>query len=195
MTLTWEQWLALDYEQLIAAYKTFRKQKLNWFEGLGMRLSFTDELLDFLNETMLRHEILLRQQTVYLAAIAGLPPPEIPGIGRRNTTEPQEIMKPREVRSAGNHVCDRMADCRRAIVTIVRVESSLDQDVEIETIGNIVDSTDNFTAIGVNNPCPADDRIDILLYGDYWHPWVGIRVIAATAPTAGSISAQVVNQE
>lgn len=189
-----------NYEQLKEQYQQWKSERLSWWERLGMALTFTDELLDFLNLTMLRHEILLRQAVVYLATIAGLPPPpppiEVPIVRpKRVTAEAQEIMEPRAVRSVGTHVCERMADCRAAIITIVRVESGLNQDIEIETIGNVDDTVENYTPIGTRDPCPSGDRIDIILYGDNWRPYVGIRVIAAVAPTAGLITARVINQE
>lgn len=126
----------------------------------------------------------------------GIGRPDYSESGRRLTAaEPQEIMAATEIRAIGTTVCDSMADCRSAIVIIVRVVSTLDEDVEIETIGNITDATALYTPIGVNDTCPANDRIDIIMYGDYWRPYVGIQVIAAVAPTSGSISAEVINQE
>lgn len=133
---------------------------------------------------------------LFTVVTRGIGRPDYSESGRRLTAaDPQEILAATEIRAMGTTVCDNMADCRSAIVIIVRVVSTLDEDVEIESIGNNEDDLATYTTIGVNDICPAGDRIDIIMYGDYWRPYVGIRVIAAVAPTAGSISAEVINQE
>lgn len=100
-----------------------------------------------------------------------------------------------EVRQAGIIRADLMVDYANGKRAIIKVESSLDQAVDIQTVGNIVDSFDSATDIGPSVPCAANDAISIGLAWDDWHPWIGVVINMAVVPTAGRLRIIVVIQE
>ncbi len=100
-----------------------------------------------------------------------------------------------EVRQAGIIQANMMVDYTSGKRALIKVESSLDQAVDIQTIGNIVDNFASAADIGPVLPCPANDNISIGLGWDDWHPWIGVRMNLAAVPTAGRLMIMVVIQE
>lgn len=108
--------------------------------------------------------------------------------------EPQEIYE-QAIRSVGNFETEGMVDFRNAKRIIFKIESSLDQAVNIQPVGNIFD---NFTlATNINGawPCVANGNIHIGLAWDDWMPFVGLRITTAVAPTTGILKIWAVIQE
>jgi len=77
----------------------------------------------------------------------------------------------------------------------IKVESTLDQDVLIQVIGNNVDSTTKATDINSPLSCPAGGNISVGLAWDDWIPYVGVEITTAVAPTTGTLTVKVTVQE
>ena len=78
---------------------------------------------------------------------------------------------------------------------IIKVESTLDQDVLIQIIGNTVNSTTRATDIQGPLPCVAGGNITVGLAWDDWHPFCGVEITAAVAPTTGTLTITATVQE
>lgn len=108
--------------------------------------------------------------------------------------EPEQIFN-QAIRSVGAFNTDRMVDCTNIKRTLFKIESSLDQAVIIQLVGNVPDSFFLATNVGPALPCIANGNISVGLAWDDWHPFVGIRITTAVAPTTGILKVWVVNQE
>jgi len=78
---------------------------------------------------------------------------------------------------------------------IIKVESSLDQAVQVQIIGNTVNSVLLATDIGAPLPCVANGNISVGLAWDDWHPYVAVEITTAVAPTAGTLTVTATVQE
>lgn len=99
------------------------------------------------------------------------------------------------VRQTGTLYSDKMVDFNVGKRLLIKVESSLDQAVIIQPIGNIANTIDLPTNIGPPLPCPANSNISVGLAWDDWHPYVGVEITLAVAPTAGLLNIWAVIQE
>jgi len=109
--------------------------------------------------------------------------------------EPVEIFA-REVREAAVTIdCDKMLDYRRGKRLLFKVESSLDQAVNFQLVGNIVDDMGLATNINAALAVAANGNISVGLAWDDWHPFVGARVIVGAAPTTGRLKVEYSIQE
>ena len=108
--------------------------------------------------------------------------------------EPEEIYR-FAIRTAGTFYSNKMVDWTRGKRLLIKVESSLDEEVQIQLIGNIVDDMELATDIDTPKACPANDNISIGPAWDDWQPYVGAKVTVATAPTAGVLTISAVIQE
>lgn len=108
--------------------------------------------------------------------------------------EPEEIYR-KEIRTAGTFYCDRMVNWTKGKRLLLRVVSSLNQAVQIQAIGNINDAKEGSTDINTPQACAAHDRISIGFAWDDWQPYIGAKIIVATAPTAGVLTILAVIQE
>ena len=108
--------------------------------------------------------------------------------------DPEQIFSS-SIRAAGTYYSDRMVDFRNAKRILFKVESSLNQAVNIQIIGNVQDSKD--LAIDINGvlPCTANGNISVGLAWDDWHPYIGVRITVAVAPTAGILNIWAMAQE
>ena len=88
-----------------------------------------------------------------------------------------------------------MVDWTKGKRVHIKVESTLDQDVVIQVIGNNVNSTTNATDIDSPLPCPAGGNIAVGPAWDDWYPYVGIQITTAVAPTAGILTIKATVQE
>lgn len=156
-------------------------------------------------EVSLSPETINELAAAIAAAIAlGVPPPTEPGAPppppvtvkvERIIPEPQVIVRQKTLRATGTFPCDSMADCRAADRVLIWVKSTLDQQVEIQAVGNIFDSTSNCIPLASSVPLPEDDYVGITIPADYWYPYIGIEITASAAPTRGELNATVVSQE
>ncbi|KKM78809.1 hypothetical protein LCGC14_1356300 [marine sediment metagenome] len=78
---------------------------------------------------------------------------------------------------------------------VIKVESSLDQAVQIQIIGNNVNSTTLATDINSPLPCEASGNISVGLAWDDWTPYVGVKITTAVAPTTGTLTITATVQE
>ena len=143
-------------------------------------------------------------QAVATAIALGAPAPVEPGVPapppvtvkiERVIPEPQVILRQRAIGATGTFNCDSMADCRAADRILIWVKSTLDQDVQIQAIGNIFQAIENSIPLGSTATLPAGDFIGITIPPEYWYPYIGIQIVVAVAPTSGELNATVVTQE
>ncbi|MBA7664355.1 hypothetical protein ES703_72413 [subsurface metagenome] len=151
-----------------------------------------------------------------LEGVAPAPPPEWPGwepvtskldeilreiktLDIKVTTpwvakEPEEIYRG-SIRTAGTFYSDRTVNWTKGKRLLLKVDSSLNQAVQIQAIGNINSARDG--AVDINGPlaCGANGKITIGLAWDDWHPYIGVRITVAVAPTAGILNIWAVVQE
>jgi len=132
-----------------------------------------------------------------LVAAAGVPPAEgveITVLTPWVAKEPEEIYK-YEIRTAGTFYSNKMVDWTKGKRLVIKVESSLDQAVQIQIIGNTVDDMELATDISSLWPCTANGNISVCLAWDDWHPFIGVRITTALAPTSGILTISAVIQE
>lgn len=107
--------------------------------------------------------------------------------------EPEEIFS-QPIRAAGTFFSD-MVDWTRGKRLAIKVESSLDQGVQIQVIANTSNTRELATDINAALPCTPDGNISVGLAWDDWMPFVGVRVTVAVAPTLGELKIEAVVQE
>ena len=174
---------------------------LNPLEKLRQTLSPSDERIDLLILMLIELNAMTANAVASLSALSGVTPPGVPSLPpgeiyiSRKAAEPQIVVATKAPRTVAAITCDFMADCRGAYRGLLKVESSLDQDVECQLIGNIVNSPIGATTIGVPYTCLINDNISMGWALDLWHPYIGVRLTPAIAPTAGNITAIMQNQE
>lgn len=108
--------------------------------------------------------------------------------------EPEEIFR-RAIRTTGTFYSDKMVNWKEGKRLLLKVDSSLNQSVDIQPIGNIRDATDGAVDINASLPCAAGGKITVGLAWDDWHPFVGCEITVATAPTKGELKIDGVVQE
>jgi len=170
----------------------------------------TDEKLDYLIEVLLAvvpllAEVSERQVTLielfeqWLAVQGIVPVPGTVAVEVAVSTPwvaktPEQIFH-QAIRSAGTFYSDKMADWTRGKRLHFKVESSLNQACVIQLIGNKSDNKDLAVNIGGPQALAANGNISIGPAWDDWHPFVGVRITVAVAPTAGILSIWDVVQE
>jgi len=170
----------------------------------------TDEKLDYLIEvlTALVPELaeVAEGQTGLIAAIQqwlaaqGIPvTPPVEGVEVTVSTpwiakEPEQIFSS-AIRSAGTFYTDRMVNWTKGKRILFKAESSLNQAVNLQVIGNIVDDKERATDINGALPLAANGNLSVGLAWDDWHPYVGIEITVAVAPTAGILTISAMVQE
>jgi hypothetical protein len=187
-----------DYEQrrqeLLQAYE----QYLGQHGGAILLSPDVTVRLDFLNMTQIENRVLLERILAQLGGTSSDETPgQSPGGGTKESweaTEPEQIFS-QAILSAGNYYGDRMIDWTRGKRLVIKAESSLSQAVQIQVVGNTTDTKDLATDIGPPLPCPANGNISVGLAWDDWHPYIGIRIEVAVAPTAGLLTISAVIQE
>jgi len=154
------------------------------------KLDYIADLLEQLNATALS----------ILERISGVMPGE--GDGGVELTlqtpwsakEPEQIFQgaPRTVQALQS---GKMVDMRNVKRLSIRAESSLDQAVTLQLVGNFTNSFTLATAIGPPAVCPANGNIGFgLAWGD-WNPYVGVIITPAIAPLTGALTIWAVVQE
>lgn len=109
-------------------------------------------------------------------------------------TEKQNLLD-MAIRSVGVFDSDFRVDLTRSKRLLVKVESSLDQPVTIQLYGNTDDTP--LLAANIDGPVVilANGNASIGLDWDDWHPYVGVRITTAVAPTIGILNIWSVRQE
>ncbi len=173
------------------------------------RAAPTDEKLDYLIEVLttlipVLAEVTESQTTLiqllqqWLAA-QGIPaaPPE--GIEVTVRTDwvakvPEQVYS-HAIRAAGTFYTDRMVNWTKGKRILFKAESSLNQAVNLQVIGNIVDDRGRATDIGPALPLAANGNLSVGPAWDDWTPFIGVRITAAVVPTAGILTIWAVIQE
>ncbi|MBA7607448.1 hypothetical protein ES703_14607 [subsurface metagenome] len=166
-----------------------------------------EEKLDYLIEVLttlvpVLAELSERQATLtelleqWLAAqgVPGLPTVEVTVRTPWVAKEPEQIFS-KSILSAGTFYSDVMVDWTRGKRIVFKVESSLNQAVNIQLIGNTTGTKDLATDVGPVLPCSANGNISVGPAFDDWHPFIGVRITVAVAPTAGILTIWAVIQE
>lgn len=97
-----------------------------------------------------------------------------------------EIVFQQAVRNAGVMFSDRMVDFRNSKRMVFKAESSLDQNVILQLIGNISDSPNLAVPLGAPFVCPANGNADMGIgTNDDWRPFMGVQITVGIAPTLG----------
>ncbi len=109
-------------------------------------------------------------------------------------TEPMEIFKG-AVRAAGTIFGSQMVDFRNGKRLAIKVESSLDQGVQVQVIGNFDQTEKLATDIGPPLAVPANGNGSTGLAWDDWLPYIGVRIVVPLAPTVGILNIRAVQQE
>lgn len=130
----------------------------------------------------------------WLAALGVEPGVEVTVKTLWEAKEPERIFD-RAIRSVETFDADEMIDFRNGKRLLLKVESTLDQNVLIQVVGNSAGSYYQAVNIAAPWPCVANGNITIGLAWDDWHPFIGVRVIAAVAPTTGMLKVDAVIQE
>jgi len=108
--------------------------------------------------------------------------------------EPEEIYS-YAIRTIGTFYSNKMVDWTRGKRLVIKVESSLNQAVQIQIIGNTVDDMELATDIGPVKVCPANDNISLGPTWEQWCPYIGVKIIVDIAPTSGLLTISAVAQE
>ena len=108
--------------------------------------------------------------------------------------DPEEILS-QAITTAAIFYSDKMVNWTRGKRLLIKVESSLDRDCDIQVIGNIADTRELAVDVGDLLPCAANGNISAGLAFDDWHPYIGVRIITAIAPTAGILTITAIIQE
>lgn len=146
----------------------------------------------------------LLNQWLAAQGVPGVPGiPEVPGVPEVKVTvntqwvakEPEQIFS-QAIRSDGVFISDVMVDWTKGKRLILKAESSLDQAVSLQPIGNISQTANLATNIGGPVNCPANGNSSIGLAWDDWFPYIGIRItVVLPAPTVGLLNIWAVIQE
>jgi hypothetical protein len=155
--------------------------------------------LDFMNLTLIENRVLLEQMLAHLGVTVPESTPEETPEGEAlslkwEATEPEEIFK-QALLTADTFYSDRMVDWRQGKRIYFFVESTLDQPIQIQVIGNKTDNKDGATDIGSAQACPAHDNISLAPAWEQWCPYIGIKITASVAPASGLLTISVVRQE
>jgi len=106
-----------------------------------------------------------------------------------------EVIFDRAITSAATFDADKMVNWTRGKRLVIHVESLLDEDCDIQAVGNIADNYFGATDVGLVETCLAHGNTSIGLAWDDWFPFIGVRITTAVAPTSGLLTISAVVQE
>jgi len=138
--------------------------------------------------------ISLLEQLVTAAGIPGVPGVEVTVLTPWVAKTPEQIYS-HDIRVAGTFYSDVMVDWTKGKRLLIVAQSSLNQDCQIQLLGNYVDDRGMATDINAAINCPANSNISVGPAWDDWHPFIGVRITTAVAPTAGILTIWAVIQE
>jgi len=108
--------------------------------------------------------------------------------------EPVQLLS-QAVRAAGTIFTDSMINWTEGKRLLIKAESSLNQAIQLQPIGNMTNAKTQATDIGPPVPCPANGNVSIGFAWDDWYPYVGVRITLPIAPTDGILIIWAVIQE
>ena len=155
------------------------------------------EYLIQLMETLVQGNVIIIEWLAKINAAQGVP--GAPGVEVTVNTpwvakEPVQIYQ-QAIRSIGVFQSDILVDMRNVKRLTIRAESSLDQAVTLQLVGNFADSFNLAVNVGPPAVCPINGQVGFgLAWGD-WQPYIGVIITAAIAPTVGLLTIFAVVQE
>lgn len=78
-------------------------------------------------------------------------------------------------------------DLTKGTTLLIKVESTLDQAVSLQPMGNIVNAIDKSTPIGLPVALPAQGNTTIIISQAFWHSYIWVRVTPVVAPAQGNL--------
>ncbi len=90
------------------------------------------------------------------------------------------------IRDTVSHFPTALLDLRNARQWAMEIDNSLDQNLTVELIGSITDRPDSAGDLGVDSVSTLGTFEPIA--SSVWSPFIGVRLIAATAPTTGLVT-------
>ncbi|MBA7670143.1 hypothetical protein ES703_78286 [subsurface metagenome] len=118
----------------------------------------------------------------------------VPGIKTPWTAKEPEQIFSQDIRTADTFYSS-IVDWTEGKRLVIKVESSLDQAVTIQVIGNITNTTTRAVDINSPLPCTANGNISVGLAWDDWHPYIAVEITTAVPPTTGTLTIWAVIQE
>jgi hypothetical protein len=160
--------------------------------------AYLAELMELMVESNLKIIELLTKINAAQGISGGTGTPGQPG--EINITTPWVAREPvlifdQAVRDVGPFQSDSMIDFRNGKRLYFKIESSLNQAVNLQLVSNMDDSFQLATNINGVIPCPANGNVHIGLAWDDWGPYVGITITGGIAPASGRLSIWAVLQE
>ncbi|GAJ12476.1 unnamed protein product, partial [marine sediment metagenome] len=158
-------------------------------EKLNYLIEVLTTLVPVLAELSERQAALIELIEQWLAAqgVPGIPGVEVTVLTPWAAKEPEEIFS-QAILSAGDFYSDKMVNWTKGKRILFKAESSLNEAVNIQLIGNITDSKELATDIGLALPCTANGNISVGPAWDDWHPYVGVKITVGVAPAAGILT-------
>ncbi len=166
----------------------------------------TEEKLDYLIEVLTtlvpvlaevsEHQVSLIQLFRQWLATQGVEEPgiEVSVLSQWVAKEPEEIFN-QALLATGTFYSKKMVDWTKGKRILFKVESSLNQAIVIQLIGNMIDDRKLAANVGPPLPCTANGNISVGPAWDDWHPFMGVQITVAVAPTAGILTISAVIQE
>jgi len=153
-----------------------------------------EAIIVLLQQTVENNATMISLLQQWLAAQGVAPGVEVTVQTKWVAKEP-EVIFDRAITSADTFDADKMVNWTEGKRLVIKVESLLDQDCNIQVVGNITDSYFLATDINAPIPCLAHGNISIGPAWDDWHPFIGVRITTAVAPTSGLLTISAVIQE
>jgi len=163
-------------------------------EKLDYLIECLTALIPVLAEVAERQASLIELFEQWLAA-QGIEPGVKVSVSTRWEAKTPEQIYSHAIRAIGTFYSDTMVDWTEGKRLIIVVQSSLNQACTIQLIGNYVDDMSLAVDINAAIACPANSNISIGPAWDDWHPFIGVRITTAIAPTAGILNVWAVIQE
>ncbi len=133
-----------------------------------------------------------------IALALGAAPPgvvvEVTAVTPWRAKEPVQLLS-QAIKSAGTIFTDSMVNWTEGKRLLIKAESSLNQAIQFQPIGNISNTVTLATDIGPVVACPANGNVSIGFAWDDWQPYVGVRITLPIAPTDGILTIWAVVQE
>ena len=164
-------------------------------EKLNFLIEALTALIQVLAEVADGQTTLINLMQQWLAAQGVAPGVEIAVLTPWKAKTPEQIYS-NAIRAAGTFYSDMMVDWTKGKRFLLKIESSLNQTVTVQPIGNYVDDMNLATNINAPVDILANESHSIGLAWDDWHPFVGMRITnVLPAPTAGILNIWAVIQE
>ena len=195
--------MANNYDQRLEELINEYEQYLDEHGGRVLLRPDITIRLDFLNHTQLANRALLEFILVQLGGEIPVPPPSPPGPEppieitvktKWEAGEPEQIFN-QAILATGTFYGNKMIDWRQGKRVYFFIQSTLNQPVQAQVIGNIADTKDGATSLGSMQICPANDNISLGPTWEQWCPYLGVKIVVGTAPTAGILTISAVKQE